>query len=241
MANKTASVTVITDNFVISYPKLMKPEPYMEDGKPKGDPQYGFEGISTLDSLATWKQVNKENSEFEVINIEARLVALAKERWGSDFNVKEAVKHGGLSWPFKSGDKKADDKGEKAEHYRGKKFWRAKALAEINGNPNSPDLWTAVEGGGVERIMRGTTQGDQIASQKFYGGAIVTAELNAVAGETAQGKYVTFYVNAVVFQEDGERLGSGSNIERMYGVRGGETDYDPTDGMDTDLDDEIPF
>ena len=240
MANKTSSVTFITAPFIISYPKLLKPEPYMENGKPKGDPQYSFEGISEIDSLATWLMVNRETGEFDETSVEKRLVRLAKEQWGDDFDVKAAVKHGGLSWPFKSGDKKADEKGEKGEHYRGKKFWRAKALAEINGNPNSPDLWVKVKDG-VDRIVRGTTQGDQLASQKFYGGAVCTAELNAVAGETAQGKYVTFYVNAVVFQADGDRLGGGSNIERMYGVKGGQSNYDPTEGMKEDLDDEIPF
>jgi hypothetical protein len=240
MANKTNSVTFITAPFIISYPKLIKPEPYMENGKPKGEPMYSFEGISEIDSLAEWQEVNRETGDFDIVNVEKRVLALVKERFGDDFNAKEAVKHGGLSWPFKSGDAKADDKGEKADHYRGKKFWRAKALAEINGNPNAPDLWRTV-GNGVERVVRGTTAGDQLASQLFYGGAIVTAELNAVAGETAQGKYATFYVNAVVFQEDGQRLGSGSNIERMYANRGGESQADPTEGMNKDLDDEIPF
>ena len=57
----------------------------------------------------------------------------------------------------------------------------------------------------------------------------------------AKGKYVTFNVNAVVFQENGDRLGGGSNVERMYGVKGGESTHNPTEGMGGDLDDEIPF
>lgn len=239
---KTTSVTFITAPFILSYPKLMKAEPYMENGKPKGEPYYGFEGISVINSLEEWREVNRETGEFDLVHVEKRLVKLAKERFGSDFDVVAAVMHKGLSWPFKSGDKKADEKGDKAEHYRGKKFWRAKALAEIAGNPNSPDLWVN-EGGNISRLVRGTTQGDQAAQQRFYGGAVCTAELNAVAGETAQGRYVTFYVNAIVFQEDGDRLGSGSAIERMYGVKGGQTAYNPTEGMDPNLgdDDEIPF
>lgn len=238
--NQTTSVTLITAPFILSYPKLLTPEPYMENGKPKGDPMYSFEGISDKDSLSEWQEVNRVTGDFDTINVEKRLVALAKEQWGEDFSVKEAAKHGGLSWPFKSGDKKADDKGEKGEHYRGRRFWRAKALHEINGNPNAPDLWVVTDGG-IERVVRGTTAGNQRAQALFYGGAVCTAELNAVAGETAQGKYITFYVNAVVFQEDGERLGGGSNIERMYGVKGGKSQIDPTAGMPKDLDDEIPF
>jgi hypothetical protein len=241
MANKTESITVITAPFILSYPKLSKPEPYMENGKPKGGPMYSFEGISALESLAEWRLSNKEIGTFDTMNVEAALVSLAKEHFGADFNVKAAHDAKELSWPFKSGDKKADEKGEKAEHYRGKKFWRAKAMAEINGNPNSPNLYYA-EGDDLVKIIRGTTVGEERIGQCFYGGAICTAELNAVAGETAQGKYVTFYVNAVVFEKDGDRLGSGSSIERLRGVRGGQTDYDPTAGMGNDnLDDEIPF
>ena len=236
MPKTSKSVTVITAPFILSFPKLITPEPYMEDGKPKGDPTYNFEGISTLDSLKDWRKVNRESGEFDPVSIEMELVALAKLRW-PDINVKEAVKHGGLSWPFKSGDLKADEKGE---HYRGKKFWRAKAMAKIAGNPNSPDLFMNTADG-VVRIIMGTTEGDREAANRFYGGAIVTAELNAVADETAKGKYVTFYVNAVVFQKDGDRLGGGSNVERMYGVKGGESTHNPTEGMGDDLDDEIPF
>jgi hypothetical protein len=231
----------MTAPFILSYPKLLKPEPYMENGKPKGDPMYSFEGISTLDSLKEWKEVNRDTGDFIPGSVEARLVELCKSQFGDDFSVKEAVKHNGLSWPFKSGDKKADEKGEKGEHYRGKKFWRAKALAEISGNPNSPDLWAKKEDGTAERIVRGTTAGEARAASLFYGGAICSAEVNAVAGATAQGKYVTFYVNAVVFWENGERLGGSSNVERMFGVHGGESQLDPTEGMSKELDDEIPF
>ena len=241
--NKTVSATFFTAPFILSYPKLTKAEPYMEDGKPKGPPHFSLEGISEIDSLADWLEVNREDGTFDPVKIEVRLVAMAKELFGEDFSVKDAVTHGGLSWPFKSGDKKADEKGDsKGAHYRGKKFWRAKAKEEINGQRNEVNLYINT-GDGVERVMLGTTEGDRAAANKFYGGALCTAELNAVAGETAQGKYVTFYVNAVIFQEDGDRLGGESNVSRMYGVKGGKTQHDPTSGMSggNDLDDEIPF
>ena len=53
MANDNPSVTVITQPFILSYPKLFKPEPYMENGKAKGEPKYSFEAISDLDELLT--------------------------------------------------------------------------------------------------------------------------------------------------------------------------------------------
>lgn len=239
-----ASVTLITAPFIISYPKVLKPEPFVnpKTKKPQGDPVYSFEAISDIDSLKEWRELNRETGEFSPVDVERRLVALAKEQFGDDFSVKEAVKNG-MSWPFKSGDKKADEKGGKADHYRGKKFFRAKALTEINGQANRPTLWEANGNQGITRIPVGTPGGDERANSRFYGGAICTAELSAVAGESPQGKYVTFYVNAVVFEKDGDRLGGGSAIERMRGVTGGQSQVDPTEGMDGNdsLDDEIPF
>ena len=206
--NKNPSVTFVTAPFILSYPKLFKPEPYMENGKPKGDPVYSFEAISTPESLLEWNILDREKDVFTPDSVEKRLVALAREKWGADFSVKDAVKHGGLTWPFKSGDAKADEKGSKADHYRGKKFWRAKALAEIGGNPNEPTLYFAEKDGSLTKLSKGTEQGRQRISEMFYGGAICTADINAVAGTTGDKKYVTFYVNCVVFERDGERLRS---------------------------------
>lgn len=240
--NKNVSATFFTAPFILSYPKLTKAEPYMENGKPKGDPHFSLEGISEIDSLADWREVNRDEGTFDPVKIEVRLVQMVKEQFGADFDVKKAVADKALSWPFKSGDKKADEKGEKGAHYRGKKFWRAKAKEEINGQRNDVNLYVNT-GGGVDRVVLGTTEGGRLAANKFYGGAVCTAELNAVVGETAQGRYATFYVNAVIFQEDGDRLGGESNVARMYGVKGGKTQEDPTKGMSggKELDDEIPY
>ncbi len=244
-SNTNPSVTVITEPFILSYPKLLKAEPFIDPNtkKPKGDPVYSFEAISALDALAAWDIYEKNADQPVKGKIEVRLVALAKEKWGDDFDVKAAVQHGGLSWPFKSGNKKAEDKGAKAEHYRDTKFWRGKALAEINGSPNEPSLYDGSGGGELVKLMRSTEAGKQRISELFYGGAICTAELAAVAGTSAENKYVTFYVNSIVFERDGDRLGGGSRIEQMRGVRGGESSVDPSEGMNkpNDLDDEIPF
>ncbi len=239
--NKNPSVTVITNPFILSYPTLLKAEPYKEKGVAKGDPVFSFEAIADPESLKSWLILDREKDEFVPGSVEARLVALAKEKWGADYDVAGAVKHKGLSWPFKSGNIKAD-KGEKFKHYRDKKFFRGKALAVINGVPNEPSLYFSDENNQLTKIIRSSEQGRQQIVDLFYGGAICTAEFNAVAGTTGDNKYVTFYINSVVFEENGERLGGGSNIERLRGVRGGETPYDPTGGMKPDVtDDEIPF
>jgi hypothetical protein len=255
MAKKqTPSVILLTDKFILSYPKLDVPKPYFnqETQQEQGDPVYSFEAISSLDSLDNWGILEKGASEIVHGNVEKRLVLLAKEAWGDGFNCAESVKHGGLKWPFKYGDAQADAKGEKAAHYRGKKFWRAKALAEIKGSPNEPSLYEASKDGSLIPILKSTETGRRRINDLFYGGAICTAELNCVPyeiGKTVEDpgkKYMTFYVNSVVFEENGERLGGGNNMERMRGIHGGKSQTDPTAGMSTDLpedvgDDEIPF
>ena len=231
------SVTVFTKPFIISYPELMAPKPFKEGG----DPQYSFEALSEPDDLKVWEMLNRETGDVREDSVEKVAVGLAKERWGDDFDVKAAVAHGGLHWPFKSGDKKAEEKGAKGEHYQGKKVWRAHAKNEINGRHNEPSLYEAASDGSITKLLRSTEDGKRRINDLFYGGAICTAELNVVAMETPQGKYITIYMNSVVFEKDGDRLGGGSNIERHRGVHGGETNYDPTTNMSPDLDDEIPF
>lgn len=238
---KTISATFITAPFILSYPKLVKAEPYMEKGKPKGEPHFSLEGISTKESLAEWIKVDREGGEFEPnVNIEVAAVQMCKQLFG-DINVNEAVKLKALSWPFKAGDKKAEEKGEKGAHYRGKKFWRAKAKEVINGQHNEVRLYVLESDGKARQVLVNTTVGEKEVAKYFYGGAICTAELNLVVGETAQGRYATFYVNSVIFNKDGDRLGGESNISRFYGVSGGAGQSDPTAGAPKALEDEIPY
>ena len=244
MENKNPSVTVWTNPFILSYPTLLKAVPYKENGVEKGEPVYSFEAIATPESLKSWKIMKKDGSGVEAGEVERRLVDLAKEKWGADFNVAEAVKHGGLKWPFKSGTLKAQE-GEKFKHYDGKKFFRGKALAVIKGTPYAPALHInrgEIMGAEFDTILRSSEEGKQQIADYFYGGAICSAELNAVAGTTGDNKYVTMYINSVVFEAHGDRLGGGSNVERLKGIRGGSTPYDPTGGMKPEVaEDEIPF
>lgn len=234
--SKNPSVTVLTEPFILSYPTLLKAEPYMENGKAKGEPVFSFEAISNIEDLGNWRILDRQTDEFTRGKVEVRLVQLAKEKWGADFDVVAAVKHGGLSWPFKKGDEKADEKGVKADHYRGKKFFRGKAFEK-----KPPVLRYRDETGALIRLSRSTDADRERINEMFYGGAICVAEMTAVAGTTGDNKYVTFYFNGLMFMENGDRLGNVSAIERVYGTEGGKSDIDPTEGMKKDLDDEIPF
>ena len=147
--NKTLGATFMTAPFILSYPKLTEAVPYMENGKPKGDPHFTMEAISDKSSLAEWVRIDRDAGTFEAdTNVEILAVQLCKELFGAEFNVNEAVKLKALSWPFKSGDQKADEKGEKGAHYRGKKFWRVKAKEYINGVRNEVRLHVLEDGAG---------------------------------------------------------------------------------------------
>jgi len=243
--NENVSVTLISQPFTLSWPEVMKPKAYQPKGatKPKGDPEFSFEGISDLDDLTAWSILDRDKGEFFPGDVQKRCVRLAKEKWGDDYNVIEAVKTKGLGWPFKSGDAKADAKAGKAEHYRGRRAWRARATPEINGRINEPGLYESAEGGKLIKLMRSTEAGKARISELFYSGAVCTAEVSAVAMETPQGRFITFYFNSLVFEKNGDRIGGVPAIERQRGVVGGDTNYDPSAGMKggDELDDEIPF
>lgn len=242
--NERVSVTAITPPFTLSFPELLTPKAYQpnKNNPPKGDPEYSFEAICDPEKLEQWNVLERDATEFVIGDIQKWAVKLAKQKWGANFNVKDAVKQGGLGWPWKNGDKKADEKGSKADHYRGRKHFRAKAKAKIGERINAPALYEAQEGGKLVQLMRSTEEGKARIGELFYGGAVCTAEVNVVPTETAQGKFITLYFNSIVFEKHGERLGGGSIMERFRGVQGGDTDYDPSAGMGgSDLGDEIPY
>ena len=241
--NVNKSVTVVSQPFTLSWPELLVPKAFTpKGGEARGEPEFSLEGISEKSDLTAWDILNRETGEWTKKNIEVVLVALAKQMWGEDFNPSAEVTADTLTWPFKSGDKKAAASKGKSDHYKGKKSWRGHAKPEIKGRPNAPTLYESVDGGELMIISRASEEGKRRIGEIFYAGAICTAELNAVAMVAPTGKKtVTLYLNSVVFERDGPRIGGGSNIERLRGVSGGESSYDPTTKMDEDLDDEIPF
>ena len=242
---KNTSRTILTPTFRLSYPTLVVPEKFKdpETGQEKGDPVYNMEMIFDPEDLTKFQVENTDTGEWDLIDVRALGAQLAKQKWHTEeepFNPAEAVKHGGLGWPFKNGDERAKKKGGNADHLKGKTLVRAKALSEINGKPNAPRLYYT-EDGDLKQIVRGSDAAKEQAAAMFYGGAMCSAELSIVASEFATKKYITIYINGVVFDAHGERLGSGSALERFRGVRGGQSNYDPTEGMGTSLEDEIPF
>lgn len=226
---------VITPVVRLSYPKLVTPEPYKDaSGNAKGDPVYTAELLVPNDDMDKFNIFNEETEDWEHANFAKICADVAKETF-PDVNLKETVAANIISWPIKNGDAKYEEKGEKAEHYAGHKIIRVKALTKIKERSNAPRLYYS-ENGERKMIARGSDTDMQKAEQLFYGGAYVFAELSVVAGKSPN-KYVTCYVNSVRFHKDGPRFGGTSLMDRFEGVVGGQSDVNPTEG----LDDEIPF
>jgi hypothetical protein len=241
MAKSKNAVLFRTPPFRMSYATLLKPRPYMENGKPKGAPAYNVEMLFDPADLDMFEI--KENDEWTVASILHKLVAMAKAEWGDELDIKAACAHGGMKWPVTDGTAKFEEgkeKGKKWGAYEGKKIIRVKANEDY-----PPQLFHAV-GGKIIELRRDNEADMAKAAQLFVSGYYAKANGNVVPHQVDGRKYLTFYVNAVMFYKEGERIGGQSGEDRFGGIDGGQEDYDPTTGSDAgagggNVDDEIPF
>lgn len=237
---------LITPEFRMSFPNLLKPKEFMEKGKPTGKKLYSMEML-ILENLLGKFLMPKDNAFVEV-DINTVLAELAKEAWGSEIDpelkrpltVKEMFA-GPLArgWPLKRGDVIADAiklKGKQGEHYRGHRMMACKSNVADNVNP--PTLQIAAKGG-AKTLSRMVEADMATARTAFRGGNYAIAELNIKPNVVSGLKYLTVYVNLVRYTRDGAALGGvgGSAMERFDGINGGQADHDPTQGID----DEIPY
>lgn len=227
---------LITPEFRMSYPKLIVAEQYIDQKtkKPKGDPKHSLQMIFPNDDLDKFKVFNEDAGEFEDVDIRKVCVQVAKEEW-PDIDVKEACKHGGMKWPIKNGDTLAAEleaRKKTGDHYKGCSVITPTASQEF-----APSLYVN-EGGKRKQLVRGIDADERKGKQLFdTGGNYAYGEVTVKAYEVDEKKFIKFYINAVVFLRAGERLGGTSLMDRFEGTMGGESEVDPTEG----LDDEIPF
>ncbi len=236
-----ASRILITPTFRMSYPNLLKARAFgKKSDQDSGDPRYSVEQIYDAESLTKFQIFDEKVQKFVDVDVRRVAAAIAKEEW-PDLSVKDAVAAGVLGWPIKDGDQhaaKREIEGKKnSEQYLGKKIMYAKA------NVDYPPRLYYMKDGKREQIVRGTTAGDQLATQLFYGGAYAFAEITVKAVLSGSNKFVTCYLNSIRFVKDGDRFGGGSMMDRFDGIDGGTADIDPTGGVETgaDADDDIPF
>ena len=92
--NENVSVTMISQIFTLSYPELLNPKAYKPKGasETKGNPEFSLEGISDKDALTAWDILDRERGEFHKGDAQKRLMKLARDKWGDDFDVIAAVK-----------------------------------------------------------------------------------------------------------------------------------------------------
>lgn len=230
---KSASLLLRTPVVRMSYPNLLTPKAFKDPNTGKeGAPMYNFEMIMTPEDLEKF-EVLQEDGEWDSINVSHAMAQVAREEWPG-IDLKETVKHKSLRWPLKDGNQKKAEreaKGKKGDVYEGMKVIPVKASEKY-----PPQLYV-VENGKFRELSR-TDDGDrQKIEQLFVAGFYVKANVNVTTAFLNDIKYVTFYVNAVVFIREGERIGGMTAEQRFGGIEGGESDYDPTEG----LDDEIPF
>jgi hypothetical protein len=238
---------VLTPEFRMSFPNLIKAKEFIEKGKPSGKFSYNVEMLFPEDSLAKFKVLRGD--QLVDTNIEQLLVELAKETWGNEIDpatgqpITVKAMFAGVAakgWPLRRGDVIADAlkaKQKSGEHYRGVRVMAAKS--NVTDKVQPPALSIAAKGG-AQKINRLLEVDLDRARNAFVGGNYAVAELNIAASVVGGLKYLTAYLNLVRYTRDGAKLGGGGGalMDRFDGVSGGQADHDPTAGMG---DDEIPF
>jgi len=232
MAAKKNFIEILVPKFRLSYPHLIEAVQYKEDGIPKGDFEYKAQMIFDPDDLSQFK-VRGEDGNLKFKNINDIIRDIIKLEW-PDITIKEHF-HLNKNWSVIDGDYIAAqmDKKEKegGENYVGKKIINTKTKVK------QPPQLQFLENDKRKNIPR-TDTGEKHAAQLFVGGNYCRAGINIVPLEVSGTKYTTFYLQSIVFIEEGERLGRKSimDLEDFSGYQG-EASHDPTEG----LDDEIPF
>lgn len=232
MAN--VSKQVRTPPVRLSYAHIIEPRQYKEDGKPKGPPTFNTEFIFDIEGLKGFQIRNEEGDWENVDELKNLLAAVAKEEWGDDIDIAAVVKHGGMKWPIIDGNakiKKKEEGGKKArnmDQYSDKKVIRAKSAKDYPPGLHVP------QGGEIKELDRDNDKDLAEAKKLFTSGNYVVAFLNLVPNEVDGRKYLTFYMNHLMFYKKGDRLGGVDSATIFSGYEGGEADFDPSEGVSDD-------
>lgn len=244
MAQETESRIIITAPARLYYPTLLTARAYHENGKPMGKPRYSTGMIFTPDLMDQFKEFDEATETFETVTFSKVLLEVAEAAWLSDYEgdeeepdarkaLRNAIKHGGIGWPIKKGsDIAAKKDGKHAEHLDGNLVLNPGSIEDY------PPVLKAKVDGKMKNLTRGLTENDAKIKHLFTGGSYAYAEINVKPTNVSNKKYLTLYLNAVVFIKPGETIGGGGggSAADRYEAMGGEADVDPTAGND-----EMPF
>ncbi len=226
----TDGIYNLTQPVVMSFPQLLEPKAFIENGKAKGEPKYSANLNFHADSadLAALKQLAAK---------------LARAKWPDKpfvLTTQEGIKIHQILFPFTAGDKLADARKEKGkddgEYMRGKVIIAARSKYE-------PRL-SYLENGKI--IDLETEMAKQAAKGRFYPGVEVLAQLNLVPYDAvgSNGKPgVTAYLNMVLSTGKGARISGGQTASEAFkgyvGAVSAENPMGP--GSSADMLDEIPY
>ena len=233
------SKRVLAPRFRGSYVKVIRPEPYTDEHGKKGEPRYTMDMIFDPADIAKFRIEDGSGNLVEG-GVDRLAVQLAKERWPEMANPEVLKAELTKGWPIKKGDviaAKREAKKKDGAPFKGKLVISAKSYENVKPTLSFFDK-TANGGKGAYRPLNRSSDVDMAkAEDLFQGGNYFGAELTMKATEVSGTKFITFYINAVRFLGEGEKFGGKGMMDRFDGVYGGESDHNPTEGMDT----EIPF
>ena len=225
-AEKTDGIYNLTQPVVMSFPQLLEPKAFMENGKPKGDPKFSANLNFNADSpdLKALKELAAK---------------LARAKWPDKpffLTLEGGAKLPQIVFPFANGDKLAEEREKKGktdgEWMKGKVVVSCRSKYE-------PRL-SYFEGGKI--IDLETDMAKQAAKGKFYPGVEVLAQINLVPydGVGKDGKPgVTAYLNMVLSTNKGARISGGQTASEAFkGYVGAVSAEDPTaPGTGSSIDD----
>lgn len=224
-------IQLITPLVRLSFPKLLKPEPYMEGGKPKGEPKFSTQMIIDVADEAKFKRATADD-KFEDVSIKKICADLAKAEW-PDMTLEQCFPRkpkGGTDWPIKIGNKMIEAN-DKLEGKAKKKldYLKDKLQISVSASEKYPPGLFYTDPVSKERVQldRDNPEHVKIIKKLFdQGGNYVICEVSVVAQTYSDKCYVTFYLNNVFFRKQGERMGGQSLMDRFDGIDGGEGEYD---------------
>jgi hypothetical protein len=216
----------ITKPVVLLFPTIDKPRAFGPKGKERGEPKFsaGF-GLKIGNG--------PDDPDGQLLrDLKSKAAAVARAKWpGVDFKT--------LAFPWELGDRRADDakaKGKDQEFERGLVILtaRSKFRPRLAGLENGKLVDYDNDDATVARIK-----------PKFYFGTDCFAQVNLVAYDPvgSNGKPgVAAYLNQLVTLNRGKKLAGGqSAAETFKEYAGSVSDYDPTGGDNSGIDDDIPF
>ena len=238
---KQTSLMLRSPIFRMSFPHVIEPRAFIDPKNPgiKGDPTYSVEMIFQPDDLKNFQM--RTDSDWEQVDIVAVMADVAKEKWPG-IDLREEVRNKVLLWPVIDGNKKAQDREQAgkdaSEVYQDMKVIKAKAKQDY------PPSLAVIDKGKIAELDRHTEKEMATAKGLFVAGYYAKASLNMKAHEVTGKKYITFYLNGILYFKKGERIGGMSIEDKFGGIEGGESAYDPTantESVQDQFDEEIPF